>query len=166
VFETHPDATYAWLGLAVVSVATVGVAAAFPASPPPDAGDVARTVDSVADGNYPATAEHGLAADRIRLTSGSVSLGDDRGTARAVLDAPRITPVTRPTAGVPPTETTDARLRRVLDGAPPDAAFDDPASFAAAAERARATDAVWMPAPDRLTVRRVHYGNVRVTLVG
>ena len=166
MFETHLDATYAWLGLAVVSVAAVGVAAAFPASPPPDAGGVARTVDSVANGEYPATAEHGIAADRIRLTDGSVSLGGDGGTAHAALDAPRITPVVRPGATATPNATPDPRLRRVLDGAPLDAAFDDPASFAAAAERARATDAVWMPAPDRLTVRRVHYGNVRVTLVG
>ena len=165
MFETHLDATYAWIGLAVVSVAAVGVAAAFPASPPPDADGVARTVDSVADGEYPATAEHGLAADRIRLASGSVSLGDDRGAARAALDAPRITPVIRAGAAAP-NATTDARLRRVLDGAPPDAAFDDPAAFAAAADRARAADAKWTPAPDRLTVRRVHYGGVRVTLVG
>ncbi|TKX74289.1 hypothetical protein EXE46_09960 [Halorubrum sp. GN11_10-6_MGM] len=165
MFEIHLDATYAWLGLAVVSVAAVGVAAAFPTSPPPDADGLARTVDSVADGEYPATAEHGLAAERIRLASGSVSLGDDRGTARAALDAPRITPVVRPPAAAP-NATTDARLRRVLDGAPPDAAFDDPAAFAAAADRARAADAKWTPAPDRLTVRRVHYGGVRVTLVG
>ena len=166
MFETHFDATYAWLGLAVVSVATAGVAAAFPASPPPDADGVARTVDSVADGEYPATAEHGVAADRIRLTDGSVSLGDERGTARAALDAPRITPVIRPGAGTAPSAPTDPRLRRVLDGVPPQAAFDDPASFAAAAERARAAESRWIPAPDRITVRRVHYGDVRVTLVG
>ncbi|WP_096394046.1 hypothetical protein [Halorubrum trapanicum] len=166
MFETHLDATYAWLGLAVVSVAAVGVAASFPASPPPDADGVARTIDSVADGEYPATAEHGITAERLRLAEGSVSLGDDRETARATLDAPRITPVIRPDAGMTPNATTDPRLRRVLDGAPPDAAFDDPAAFAAAAERARAADAAWMPAPERVTVRRVHYGGVRVTLVG
>ncbi|QWC19322.1 hypothetical protein [Halorubrum sp. 2020YC2] len=164
MFETNLDATYAWLGLAVVSVATAGVAASFPASPPPDADGVARTVDSVADGEYPATAEHGIAADRLRLTDGSVSLDGDGGTAHAALTAPQITPVVRP--GAAPNATTDARLRRVLDGVPPDATFDDPASFAAAAERARAADAEWVRAPDRLTVRRVHYGDVRVTLVG
>lgn len=164
MFETNLDATYAWLGLAVVSVATAGVAASFPASPPPDVDGVAYTVDSVADGEYPATAEHGISADRIRLTDGSVSLGDERGTARAALDAPRITPVIRP--GATANVTTDSRLRRVLDGVPPGAAFDDPASFSAAAERARAADSEWIPAPDRITVRRVHYGEVRVTLVG
>ncbi|PAU85412.1 hypothetical protein CK500_01710 [Halorubrum salipaludis] len=162
MFETHLDATYAWLGLALVSVATVGVAAALPASPPPDASGVAHTIDSVADGEHPATAEHGLAADRIRLTSRSVALDGGGGTARAALRAPRITPVPTPRGG-----TADAGgLRRVLGGVPADAAFDDPETFEAAAERARSGDREWRPAPDRLTVRRVHYGGVHVTLVG
>lgn len=162
MFETHLDATYAWLGLAVVSVATAGVAATLPASPPPDAAGVAHTIETVADGEYPATAEHGIAADRIRLTPRSVSLGGDGGSARTPLRGPPITPVPsgeRDGGG-------DDRLRRVLDGVPPDAAFDDPDALAAAAERARNADREWRPAPERLTVRRVHYGGVHVTLVG
>ncbi|WP_128906141.1 DUF7283 family protein [Halorubrum amylolyticum] len=162
MFETHLDATYAWIGLAAVSVATAGVAAALPASPPPDAAGVAHTIDSVADGNHPATAEHGLAADRIRLTERVVALDGGGGTARAALHAPRITPVPSGGRGT----SRDDRLRRVLDGVPPDSAFDDPASFESAAERARTTDRGWRSAPDRLTVRRVHYGGVHVTLVG
>jgi len=63
------------------------------------------------------------------------------------LRAPRITPV--------PTERRETTggdgLRRVLSGVPPDAAFDDPEEFAAAAERARRGDHEWRPAPDRLT---------------
>jgi hypothetical protein len=162
VFETHLDATYAWLGLAVVSVATAGVAATLPASPPPDATGVAHTIETVASGEYPATAEHGVAADRIRLTPRSIALDGDGGSARAPLHSPRIAPV-------PPSERDGAgndRLRRVLDGVPPDAAFDDPKALATAAERARSTDHGWRPAPERLTVRRVHYGGVHVTLVG
>lgn len=162
MFETHLDATYAWLGLAVVSVATAGVAATFPASPPPDAAGVAHTIETVAGGEYPATAEHGLAADRIRLAPRSLSLGGEDRSARAPLHAPRITPVSADERG----ETNDERLRRVLDGVPPDAAFDDPEAFAAAAKRARTADHGWRPAPERLTVRRVHYGGVHVTLVG
>lgn len=162
MFETHLDATYAWLGLAVVSVATVGVAATLPASPPPDATGVAHTIETVADGEYPATAEHGIAADRMRLTPRSISLGGDGGDARAPLHAPRVTPV-------PPSGRRgggEGRLRRVLDGVPPDAVFDDPDALAAAADRARSADSGWRPAPERLTVRRVHYGGVHVTLVG
>jgi hypothetical protein len=160
VFETHLDATYAWLGLAVVSVATAGVAATLPASPPPDAAGVAHTIETVAGGEYPATAEHGLAADRVRLTPRSVSLDGDGGSARAPIRAPPITPVLTGGKG------GDERLRRVLDGVPPGAAFDDPDSLAAAAERARSAEHGWRSAPGRLTVRRVHYGGVHVTLVG
>lgn len=162
MFETHLDVTYAWLGLAVVSVATAGVAATLPASPPPDATGVAHTIETVADGEYPATAEHGLAADRIRLTPRSVSLEGDGGSARTPLRVRRITPVP-PGEGA---EGGDYRLRRVLDGVPPDAAFDDPEALATAARRARTADHEWRSAPERLTVRRVHYGEVHVTLVG
>ena len=162
MFETHADATYAWLGLAVVSVATAGVAATLPASPPPDAAGVAHTVETVATGEYPATAEHGVAAERLRLTPRSISLGGDGGSARAPLRAPRVTPVPPVEGGV----GGNGRLRRVLDGVPPDAVFDDPDALAAAARRARAADHGWREAPERLTVRRVHYGGVHVTLVG
>lgn len=162
MFETHFDATYAWLGVALVSVATAGVAATLPASPPPDASGVAHTIDSVADGAHPATAEHGLAANRIRLTDGSVTLGGAGGTTRSALHAPRITPVLEARHGT--SERSD--LRRVLEGVPPDAVFDTPRDLAAAAERARSADHEWRQAPDRITVRRVHYGGVHVTLVG
>ena len=162
MLETHLDATYAWLGLAVVSVATAGVTATLPASPPPDAAGAAHTIETVAGGEYPATAEHGLAAERVRLTPRSVSLDGDGGSALAPLYASRITPV-------PPSDrggADDNRLRRVLDGVPPDAAFDDPDTLSTAAERARGADHGWRPAPERLTVRRVHYGGIHVTLVG
>lgn len=164
MFETHADATYAWLGLALVSVATAGVAASLPSSPPPDAAGVAHTIDSVADGDHPATAEHGIAADRIRLTSRSVALGDGDGIAQATLYGPHITPV----RGVSGSGAAggDVRLRQVLDGVPPDAVFDGPETFSAATAEARGADHEWRPASERLTVRRVHYEGVHVTLVG
>ena len=162
MFETHLDTTYAWLGLALVSVATVGVAAALPASPPPDANGVAHPIDSVADGTHPATAEHGLAATQIRLTTRSVTLDGGGGRARATLHGPQITPVLATDGG----GATEEDLRRVLNGVPPTAVFEDPESFAAAAERAQTGDREWRLAPDRLTVRQVHYEGVHVTLVG
>ncbi|MFD1570559.1 DUF7283 family protein [Halorubrum laminariae] len=167
MFETNVDATYAWLGLALVSVATAGVAATLPTSPPPDASGVAHTIDSVADGTHPSTAEHGLAANRIRLTERSIALQSDGGTGTASLHGPKITPVPagRGSMGLNRTNGTDG-LRRVLGGVPPSSAFDDPATFAAIAEQARDADAAWRQAPERLTVRRVHYGGVHVTLVG
>lgn len=160
MFETQLDATYAWLGLAVVSVATAGVVAALPASPPPDAAGVAHTIDSVADGEYVATAEHGLAADRIRLTDRRIELASGGATARATLHGGPVTPVLAEGSG------GDDRLRSVLDGVPPDAVFDDPEAFAAAAAGARTGGQEWRAAPDRITVRQVHYEGYRATLVG
>lgn len=158
MFETQVDATYAWVGLALVSVVAVGVVAALPTAPPPDADGVAHTVDSVADGEYVATAEHGLAAERIRLTPRTIELAGDGGTARATFRGSPITPVA--------TDRSDPRLRRILSGVPPQAVFDDPDAFAATAERARTSEHGWRSAPERLTVRQVRYGGHRVTLVG
>lgn len=160
MFDVPVDATYAWLGVVLASFATVGVAATLPAAPPPDASGVAHTIDAVADGEHPATAEHGLAADRLRITTGTVSLAGDGGTARATLYAPRITPV-----GAGDGSAT-AGLRRVLEGEPPPAVFSDRESFRNAAETARTAPHEWNAAPDRLRIRQVHWGEVRVTLVG
>lgn len=160
MFETQLDGTYAWLGLAVVSIATAGVVAALPASPPPDADGVAHTIDSVAGGEYVATADHGLSADRLRITPRTVALGNDGTVARATLAEGPITPV--PSQA----ESSDDRLRRVLDGASPETVFDDPNALATAAERERTAEHGWRDAPDRITVTRVRYGGVYVTLVG
>lgn len=160
MFEIHADAMYTWVGLAVVSVAVFGVAATLPTTPPPDATGLAHTVDSVATSEYAATAEHGLAAERIRITPHRIAIASDGGTASATLRGAPITPV-------PPSVTAEhARLRRVLAGVPPDRVFDDPTAFADAAARAQAATHRWGPAPDRLTVRGVVYGGHRVTLVG
>ncbi|GAA0519616.1 hypothetical protein SAMN04488066_10759 [Halorubrum aquaticum] len=160
MFETHLDATYAWFGLALVSVAAVGVVVALPTAPPPDADGVAHTIGSVADGEYVATAEHGLAADRMRLTPRTIELSTAGGSVRSTVRGPPITPV--PPAG----SGDDPRLRRVLNGVPPRIVFEDPERFADAAARARTADHGWRTAPERLTVRQVRYGGHRVTLAG
>lgn len=162
MFETHLDGTYAWLGLAVVSVVTVGVAATLPASPPPDASGVAQTIDSVADSSYPATAEHGIAADELRVTPRSVELDDGNGIAWAALHGPKITPVTDKMADA----GQSGPLAQVLGGVPPQLVFDDPAALAAAAADARSGDHHWSVSSGTVTVRHVQYEEVHVTLVG
>ncbi|SMO36178.1 DUF7283 family protein [Halorubrum cibi] len=161
MFEIHLDAAYAWVGLALVSVVTVGVVAALPAAPPPDVNGAAHTIGSIADGEYVATAEHGLAADRMRLTPHTIELENGGGSARSTFRGPPVTPV--PTAG---SHDGDPPLRRVLNGVPPRTVFEDPEAFADAAARSRARDHRWRTAPKRLTVRQVRYGGTRVTLVG
>ncbi len=160
MFETHLDATYAWIGLALASVATAGVVAAIPASPPPDANGVTHTIDSVAGGEFVATAEHGLAADRLRITPRTIELASGETVARSTIDAGPVTPVPSPASD------SDDRLRKVLHGVPPETVFDEPADLAAAAERERASEHEWRTAPDRVTVKRVRHGDIHVTLVG
>lgn len=155
MFDVPMDATYAWVGVALVSVATLGVAATLPATPPPDATGVAGTVDRVALGEHPATAEHGIATDEIRISPDSLALAGPGGTAHATLAGPRITP-----AG------DDHRLERVLHGEPPERVFATPNALAAAAVDARERGGRWETAPDRLRIRQVHWGETRVTLVG
>lgn len=160
MFETHLDATYAWFGLALVSVAAIGAVAGLPTAPPPDADGAAHTIGSVAEGEYVATAEHGLAADRMRLTPRTIELAGGGGSARSTVRGMAVTPVSPDGSG------GDPRLRRVLNGVPARTVFEDPDAFADAAARARAGDHRWRTAPQQLTVRQVRYGGHRVTLVG
>lgn len=155
MLELPVDSWYTWIGIAVVSIAVLGASLSLPSQPPPDAGSAADTVDAVAGGSYPATAEHGMTADRMRLSPSRIALRNEAGTAVASLLFDPVTPV-----------GDDERLRRVLRGVAPSRVFDDPAEFANATSNARSVDNRWRSAPDRLRVRQVHWRETRVTLVG
>ena len=142
-----------WVGLTLVSAATVGVAAELPRTAPPDAAGLARTVDGVAASDLAAVAEHPLRADEIRVRPDRIALRRGDRTARATLRYGPVVPA------------FDGPLARVLTGVPPDRAFDSVASFRRAVSSARERSA-WRPAPERLTARRVAWGGVDVTLVG
>lgn len=170
MFDVPIDATYYWLGLAVVSLAVLGVATDLPTQPPPDAPAAANTVDAIAASDYPGTATHPLNAERVRVTAYGIGLRGDGGTTHATFAFGPVTPTPRGSA-----------LAAVARGSPPAREFDDPASFAEAAQRARTasvddgTDAAssstppqtasWQTAPDALLVRNVNWGDVHVTLV-
>jgi len=155
MLELPVDGWYTWLGVAVVSVVVLAAGVSLPTSPPPDAGGVADTVDAVAGGEHPATAEHAVFAGRLRLGPTRITLRNEAGTTTASFLFGPVTPV-----------TTDERLGRVLRGEPPSRVFDDRAAFGRAAERARAAEPRWRSSPNRLRVRQVHWGETRVTLVG
>lgn len=155
MFDTPIDLVYVWLGLALVGIAALGVAAKFPAGPPPDATPVARTVDSVAASAHEATASRPIEAAEIRLGSERVGLRSAGGTAHAAFAYDRVVPVTR--AG---------GLRAVLRGEPPDARFPDRDAFEDALNASETREPDWRPAPARLLVRRVAWGEVNATLVG
>lgn len=155
MFDVPVESTYVWLGLAVVSVAVLGLALRVPVEPPPDATAVARTVDSVSSSPYEATARQPLDADQLRLGSERVALGSSGGNAHAAFAYDSVVPA-----------TGGGRLAAVLRGRPPGRLFDSPGAFAAALRGARTRRPDWQPAPSTLIARRVTWGEVNATLVG
>lgn len=155
MFEVPLDGWYIWIGLAVVSSATLGVVSVLPSAPPPDAAGSARTVDRVAASEHAALGKHPLSnAEAVRIGSDSISLRGGGGTAHAAF---RYGPVT-PVAG-------DAELRSVLRGTPPERVFDSAKAFESATARARRTDPRWQRL-DQLVARRVNWEGTDVVLVG
>ncbi|MFC4449311.1 DUF7283 family protein [Halorussus aquaticus] len=154
MFDAPVETWYLWVGLAVASAAAVGLAATLPRAPPPDAASAAETVDSVAASDRPTTGVHPLSADAVRVGAYRIWLRDDGATGHATFAFGPVTPVRRDTA-----------LWDVLRGTPPERAFGTPAAFGRAAADARDRTPAWR-SRDRLTVRRVAWEGVDVTLVG
>lgn len=155
MFDAPADTWYLWLGIATASLVAFGVAVSLPTAPPPDATDLAATVDSVATSPHNATAQHPLAADEIRLGPHRVGLRDDGGAAHATFAYGPVTPV-----------GNSSQLSRVLEGVPPAAVFDTRSAFRNATATARNGSHEWHHTDDRLLVRRVTWGEFDVTLVG
>lgn len=155
MFETSVDTVLLWAALGAVSVAVLAVLVQVPTTAPPDATAAAATVDEVATSPPGSVGHRPISATHWSLGAGQLGLQNDAGTAHASL----LTTVT-PARG-------DA-LVAVLDGARPRSEFASPRAFARAARRVRTgtTNTTWWPAPDRLTIRRVAWGDVDVTLVG
>ena len=154
MFDAPVETWYLWVGLALASTAALGVATNLPRTPPPDAASAADTVDSVAASQRPATGVHPVSADAVRLGPYRLGLRDDGASAHATFAYGPVTPVRSGTA-----------LRDVLRGAPPESAFGTPASFRRAAADARNRTPAWR-SREQLTVRRVSWEGVDVTLVG
>lgn len=155
MLDVPVESTYVWIGLTLVGAAVMGMALRVPTAPPPDATATARTVDSAAASPYEASAEHPLDADEIRLGSERVGLRSDGGAAHESFAYGPIVPA-----------LGDEDLGPVLRGRPPGEVFADRAAFAAAVADARTHEPRWQPAPERLLIRRVTWGDVNVTLVG
>lgn len=154
MFDAPLDAWYVWLGLAVASGATLTVASAMPAAPPPDAAGAAHVVDATSASEHDAVGEHPLSnADEVRVGSDALSLRGPGGTVHAHLGYGPVTPA-----------HGDDRLRAVLRGVPPDRVFESPAAFDGAVAAARASSPAWRRT-DRLTARRVTWEGVDAVLV-
>lgn len=155
MFDVPVDAIYVWLGITMVSLATFGVVVALPSAAPPDATAAARAVDAVAVGPAGSQATHALTADQLKLGPHRIGLDGPGGRSHAAFAYGPVTPT-----------FTDNSLSKVLAGKRPAALFESPSAFAGAVAGAQDSDPDWRPAPDRLTIRRVTWGEVHVTLVG
>ncbi|WP_135302164.1 DUF7283 family protein [Haloarcula amylovorans] len=156
MFETHTETLSVWVALAAVSAAVLGVVGELPSTAPPDAAATAATVDEVATSPPGSVATRELtAADDWMLTRRQVGLRSDGGTAHATFLRSVVPAI-------------EGRLAAALDGRRPSRLFGSPSGFRRAVERAEAaaTAGEWRPAPERMTVRRVAWGGVDVTLVG
>ncbi|WP_254543354.1 DUF7283 family protein [Halomarina pelagica] len=155
MFDVPLDSIAAWVGLAFVSVALVGVALALPTATPPDAAAAADTIDAVAASPHAAAADYPLHGATVRLDPRRLTLTRGGASAHATFAYGPVTPV-RP----------GSRLGLVLAGRPPTAVFRSPGALARATAAARERAPVVRSAADRLLVRHVRWRGVDVTLVG
>ncbi|WP_299266361.1 DUF7283 family protein [Halorientalis sp.] len=155
MFDAPADSWYLWLGVATASVLALGVAAALPATVPPDAQRAAATVDAVATSPHNATGKHRLDATAVKFGSRRIALRNDGGTAHAAFAYGPVTPVRNGTG-----------LAAVLRGQPPTSVFQNATAFRATAADARSRARIWRETDGRLVARRVTWEGVDVTLVG
>lgn len=155
MFEAPIDAWYVWVGLAVVSSTVFGVVSALPAAQPPDASETARVVDGVAASEYDAVGNHPLPSiEGVRIGADSISVRNAGGVDHAAFGYDRVTPVRE---GSP--------LEPILDGKPPNHVFDSRTVFELALRHAQTAAPNWKHA-DKLTARRVSWGEMDAVLVG
>jgi hypothetical protein len=155
MLDVPADVPPVLVALSLVSTTLLGVALAGRPTPAPSAAPLAATVDAVATAEYPGPETRRISAAAVRIQPRELSVRGPGGRSHATIAYGPVVPVRRDTA-----------LWRVLQGTPPDDAFGGPFDLAAAAEDARERDAVWREGPERLTVRRVTWRGVDVTLVG
>ncbi|GEM_PF-1198118 len=149
------DAWYAFIALSIVSTVIAGISFDLSTAAAPSATPAAETVDAVAAGPAPSSGHHPLAADRVRIESTRIAVDRDGtiDTARY-----RFGPVVPVIPGTP--------LATVLNGAPPEHAFDSEAEFDQALGRAQTHEPRWQTVEAGLTVRAVAWNKTDATLVG
>ncbi|MEF8775214.1 MAG: hypothetical protein V5A43_01765 [Haloarculaceae archaeon] len=154
MFDAPVDAWYVWLGLGAASLAVLATAIPLTSGTPSGAARVADAIDEVATSPYLASERVTLDADELRLGSSRIAVKTRAGVAHASLAFGPITPV------------DSARLEAVLRGRAVGAVFESREAFRRALRRANERLPRFRPAPDRLRVRRVSWGEVDATLVG
>jgi hypothetical protein len=154
MFVVPVDALYAWLGVATVSIAVLGVVVALPTTAPPDPTTAADAVDRVTVGPPDAHDTARIDAAEYRLGPHQLSLRNDGGAASATFAYGPVTPV-----------LDDDRLELLLYGHAPATVFETRAAFRRAIDAAQSRSE-WRTAPKEIEIRRVQWGETSVTLVG
>ena len=83
--EAPADAWYVWVGVALASVAAVGVVLGLPSGPPPDANAAANTIDRVAGSAYEGNATYEHDARSYWVDRERIAMKNDDGVAKATL---------------------------------------------------------------------------------
>lgn len=154
MFDVPVDATYVWLGVAAVSVVTLGVVVALPTSAPPETTAAADAIDRIAVEPAGAHTTVQIEATEMRLGTHRIALRNDAGSASAAFTYGPVTPA-----------VSDDQLELLLYGHPPSEVFESRAAFSDAVEDAQTTG-TWRPAPDAIEIRRLQWEETDVTLVG
>ena len=172
-FEAPVDAWYVWVGVAVVSVALVGVVLSLPTQAPPDADRAANTIDRVGGSTYQAEANYEHDADEVRVTTGQISMRNDGGTDHASTRFESVTPIHTVTDAVEDADEVRDALEQVLHGTNPDEVVNATdvethelvEAVSKTSEYVASDSADWQPATGALVVRQVRVGNETVVLV-
>lgn len=167
-FEAPVDAWYVWLGVALVSVALIGVAVQLPSQPPPDAAKAANTIDTVASNSHQAAANYKHDAEVVKIDTQRVALRNNGGTERATIAFGPMTPLS-----AIDDESKRGVLDRILSGERPanvlhEYPFDSDALLDEVAKtRKRLGDegVEWRPADGTLRVRKIDLGGESLLLV-
>lgn len=166
--EASADAWYAWVGVALVSMAVAGVVAGLPSQPPPDADKVANAVDRVAASEYGTTAEYNPDADAAWVGTRQIGLRNDGGTQYASVTFEAMTPVAAARGEI------HAAANALLSGASPQVVVDQTAivseralweRLAQVRARVDTGGATWRPV-ETVRVRSVRLDGELVVLVG
>ena len=186
MFELPIDAWYVWIGVAAASVVVFTVATAFPTAPPPDAGGVAETVDEIAAGSAPASATHAVEADRVAIHPNGLRLAGDGGETTAAFAFGPVTPaIEEPLRSVleghpasdvfeSPEEFQQAAIDAGVHsnaGSGTETRVGSETGLEShleiGSEMGTDDDTLdWHATDGTVRVRQVHWGSVRVTLVG
>lgn len=172
-FEAPVDAWYVWLGVALVSLALVGIALSLPTQPPPDADRAANAIDRVSASPYQAEASYEHDAEEVRITTAQVSLRNDGGADHASVAFEQVTPIYVVSQAVENGGEIQDVLTAILHGGNPTDVLEahdveTEAVVEAVAETneyVAADDDEWQPATGVLTVRQVTLDGEPVVLV-